>query len=71
MKESDMLLLAEGLMGNIPPLCRRAEMVFSGILEFPTAAERTFGLFVPPTLRPEHYNFVFSMDSCNKPEIIL
>ncbi|KAL6411139.1 hypothetical protein AUP68_04835 [Ilyonectria robusta] len=56
----DHMLLAQGLIGNMPLLCAEASHVFSDILDIPQGSNSEFGLFVPRLLQPQMYNFQFS-----------
>ncbi|KAH6999994.1 hypothetical protein EDB80DRAFT_726015 [Ilyonectria destructans] len=56
----DHMLLAQGLIGNMPLLCAEASHVFSDILDIPQGSNSEFGLFVPRLLQPQIYNFHFS-----------
>ncbi|KAH7153050.1 hypothetical protein EDB81DRAFT_442198 [Dactylonectria macrodidyma] len=58
--QHDHMLLAQGLLGNMPLLCANASRVFSDILGVPEGSNGDFGLFVPKVLQPSTYNFHFT-----------
>ncbi|KAL5086748.1 hypothetical protein Trisim1_008824 [Trichoderma cf. simile WF8] len=56
---SDHMLLAQGLIGNMPSLCREATLIFSGPAG-PLNLGEEFGLFVPKLLKPTTFNFEYA-----------
>ncbi|KAH7133393.1 hypothetical protein B0J13DRAFT_100997 [Dactylonectria estremocensis] len=56
----DHMLLAQGLLGNMPVLCADASSVFSDTLGVPEGSNGDFGRFVPKILQPSTYNFHFT-----------
>ncbi|PKK49761.1 hypothetical protein CI102_7129 [Trichoderma harzianum] len=56
---SDHMLLAQGLIGNMPSLCREATLIFSGPAG-PLNLGEEFGLFVPKLLKPKTFNFEYA-----------
>lgn len=56
---SDYMLLAQGLIGNMPSLCREASLVFSDPAVPPNPGDE-FGLFVPKILKPGTFNFEYA-----------
>ncbi|KAL7908492.1 hypothetical protein GGI35DRAFT_454306 [Trichoderma velutinum] len=56
---SDHMLLAQGLIGNMPSLCREATIIFSNPAG-PLNSSEEFGLFVPELLKPGTFNFEYA-----------